>query len=169
MTAVADGVQALRTMAACKPDVILLDLMMPNMDGFAFAAELQSREDWRTIPVVVVTAKDLTLEDQRRLNGRVTEIVQKGGNSEEGLVKQIHDLTSKLLPGRPPNGLVVSSGVAITKQAVRVRKPRSRARKERTSARGRHDTQPRTTVLHLGRRANVTTDFVLVTRSNQAS
>ena len=106
VTAVADGVQALRTMAACKPDVILLDLMMPNMDGFAFAAELQSREDWRTIPVVVVTAKDLTLEDRRRLNGRVIEIVQKGGNSEEGLVKQIHDLTSKLLSGRPHNGLV---------------------------------------------------------------
>ena len=71
VTAVTDGLQALSAMAACKPDVILLDLLMPNMDGFAFAAELQRREEWKTIPVVVVTAKDLTAEDRRRLNGRV--------------------------------------------------------------------------------------------------
>lgn len=100
VVAVSDGVQALRSMAGCKPDVILLDLMMPNMDGFAFAAELQRREEWRAIPVVVVTAKDLTAEDRMRLNGRVTDIVQKGGNSEESLIKQLHELASRLLsPG----------------------------------------------------------------------
>ncbi len=101
VTEVADGLEALSAMAGFKPDVILLDLTMPNMDGFEFAAELQKRQDWRTIPVVVVTAKDLTIEERNRLNGRVAEIVQKGGNSERSLVKQIHELISKLLPSGP--------------------------------------------------------------------
>ena len=50
------------------PDVILLDLMMPDMDGFEFTTELRKNEVWRSIPVVVVTAKDLTLEDRLMLN-----------------------------------------------------------------------------------------------------
>lgn len=103
VTAVADGLQALHTMSASRPDVILLDLLMPNMDGFAFIAELQTRDDWRTIPVVVVTAKDLTVEDRRRLNGRVIEVLQKGGNSEETLLKQIQELTTRLLSRRSPS------------------------------------------------------------------
>ena len=59
--------------------MILLDLMMPEMDGFEFVAELR-RETRRgaTFPIVVVTAKDLTAEDQRRLNGYVERILQKG-------------------------------------------------------------------------------------------
>ena len=59
------------------PDVILLDLMMPEMDGFELVAALQANTAWRAIPVVVVTALDLTAEDRRRLNGGVEQILSK--------------------------------------------------------------------------------------------
>jgi adenylate cyclase len=52
-------------------------LMMPKMDGFEFLDELRGRSDWRDIPVVVLTARDLTDEDRGRLNGGVEHIVQK--------------------------------------------------------------------------------------------
>ncbi|MBK8741007.1 MAG: response regulator [Betaproteobacteria bacterium] len=49
---------------ATRPDIIMLDLMMPEMDGFEFLVELRGRVEWRDIPVVVVTAKDLTAEER---------------------------------------------------------------------------------------------------------
>src|SRR5438067_1097627 len=63
-----DGRAALERVAAERPALILLDLMMPGMDGFEFVAELRQREDWRAIPVVVITARSLTPEDHARLN-----------------------------------------------------------------------------------------------------
>ena len=65
-----------------EPDVIILDLMMPKMDGFEFLDELRSRPDWQDIPVVVITAKDLTEEDRDRLNGGVERIIQKSDRDE---------------------------------------------------------------------------------------
>ena len=52
--------------------------MMPEMDGFEFLDELRSRAEWRDIPVLVVTAKDLTEEDRRRLNGEVERVLAEG-------------------------------------------------------------------------------------------
>ena len=57
--------------------MILLDLMMPEMDGFELVAALQAKAAWREIPVVVVTALDLTTEDRRRLSGGVKQILSK--------------------------------------------------------------------------------------------
>jgi CheY-like chemotaxis protein len=57
--------------------VILLDLMMPEMDGFEVVAALQANAAWRDIPVVVITALDLTAEDQTRLSGGVEQILSK--------------------------------------------------------------------------------------------
>ena len=68
---------------ACPRASILLDLMMPEMDGFEFVAEFRRHEAWRAIPVVVVTAKDLTREDRERLNGHVERILQKGAHGRE--------------------------------------------------------------------------------------
>jgi CheY-like chemotaxis protein len=73
----ANGRLALDAVAAELPDVILLDLMMPEMDGFEVVAALQAKPAWREIPVIVVTALDLTAEDRRRLSGGVTQILSK--------------------------------------------------------------------------------------------
>ena len=74
----ANGRCGVRAVAERLPDLILLDLMMPEMDGFAFLEALRQQDAWRSIPVVVVTAKDLTPEDRRRLNGYVERTLQKG-------------------------------------------------------------------------------------------
>jgi DNA-binding response OmpR family regulator len=62
--------------------VIILDLMMPKMDGFEFLDELRARPDRQDIPVVIITAKDLTEEDRDRLNGGVERIIQKSDRDE---------------------------------------------------------------------------------------
>jgi signal transduction histidine kinase/DNA-binding response OmpR family regulator len=72
-----DGNEALKTLDECRPSLILLDLMMPGMDGFDFLAALHRRPG-PSPPVVVITAKDLTPDDVRRLNGGVAEVVRKG-------------------------------------------------------------------------------------------
>jgi CheY-like chemotaxis protein len=81
------------------PSLILLDLMMPVMDGCEFATELRREERWREIPVVVLTAKDLTAEDRRRLNGGVQRVLQKGALSREELLREIHDRMAASVPG----------------------------------------------------------------------
>jgi len=73
----ANGRLALDAIRAELPDLILLDLMMPEMDGFELVAALQANAAWRAIPVVVVTALDLTAEDRQRLNGGVEHILSK--------------------------------------------------------------------------------------------
>ena len=59
------------------PNMIILDLMMPEVDGFTFMEEMRRREDLSQVPVVVVTAKDLTAEERKRLNGGVQAVLQK--------------------------------------------------------------------------------------------
>ena len=81
----------LRTMV---PGVILLDLMMPEMDGFEVVAEIRRHEAWRTIPIVVVTAKELTTEDRQRLNGYVERILEKDAYSREELLGDVRDLVA---------------------------------------------------------------------------
>ena len=68
--------------------------MMPEMDGFEFAVELHRHEQWRSIPVVVLTAKDLTAEDRFRLKGYVEKIVQKAGQSREEMMRVVRDLVA---------------------------------------------------------------------------
>jgi CheY-like chemotaxis protein len=87
-----NGRVALEHVVRSRPSVIVLDLMMPQMDGFEFVADLRSREEWRTIPVVVVTAKDITQEDRLRLNGYVTQVIQKGTYSRDALLAEVRDL-----------------------------------------------------------------------------
>ena len=84
-----NGRVALERISAQCPSLILLDLMMPEMDGFEFLSALRGREEWRTIPVVVVTAKDLTTEDRRRLDGSVAHVVQKGTLTPEQLLNEL--------------------------------------------------------------------------------
>src|SRR5262249_53641326 len=78
-----NGRVALQRIGNKRPGLILLDLMMPEMDGFEFLAELRLHEQWHTIPVIVVTAMELTQEERRRLNGQVAGILQKGAYSQD--------------------------------------------------------------------------------------
>jgi signal transduction histidine kinase/CheY-like chemotaxis protein len=84
-----DGQQALSQLAVRKPDLILLDLLMPTMDGFAFLDELARQGEGVTAPVVVLTAKDLTEQDRLRLGRSVSRILQKGVLSGEGVATAI--------------------------------------------------------------------------------
>jgi CheY-like chemotaxis protein len=87
-----NGRVALAQVVESHPELILLDLMMPEMDGFAFLEALRHQDAWRSIPVIVVTAKDLTSEDRQRLSGYVEQILQKGAYSREALLHEIHRL-----------------------------------------------------------------------------
>ena len=74
------------------PGLILLDLMMPEMDGFELLAALRERPEWERIPVVVITAKDLTAEDHARLNGAVQQVVPKSERPPEELLGYVKSL-----------------------------------------------------------------------------
>jgi signal transduction histidine kinase/CheY-like chemotaxis protein len=91
-----NGREALERVAERPPALVLLDLMMPVMDGFEFVMELRKVDAWREIPIVVVTARDLDDEDRRRLNGAVVGLIQKGGVDRESLLAQIRELVSVL-------------------------------------------------------------------------
>ena len=83
------GRAGLDAIAERRPSLILLDLMMPVMDGFEFLRELRNRPDGREIPVVVVTAKELTPEEHNLLRACVENIVQKGAVTHEDLLADI--------------------------------------------------------------------------------
>jgi CheY-like chemotaxis protein len=85
------GRMALERFADRVPDLVLLDLMMPEMNGFEFLEALRARESWRAVPVVVITAKELTDEDRRRLNGGVERVVAKGGRGLEALAAAVRE------------------------------------------------------------------------------
>jgi PAS domain S-box-containing protein len=84
-----NGRAALEQVAEELPCLVLLDLMMPEMDGFAFLRELRARPEWRSVPVVVLTAKDITAEDRRRLEGRADRVIQKGSMSLRDLAGEL--------------------------------------------------------------------------------
>ena len=87
-----NGRHGLDDLALVRPDLILLDLMMPEMDGFEFLAELGERPEIADVPVIVVTATDLTQEDHRRLSGGVEQILRKVGSDQEHLFSQLRHL-----------------------------------------------------------------------------
>ncbi|MBK7471104.1 MAG: response regulator [Betaproteobacteria bacterium] len=95
-----NGRVALARIEATRPDIIMLDLMMPEMDGFEFLVEMRGRVEWRDIPVLVVTAKDLTAEERSRLNGDVARVLQKGGSGLDELLEEI----ARVLPGSIARG-----------------------------------------------------------------
>lgn len=94
----ANGREGLERVHAARPDLVLLDLMMPEMDGFTFAQKLRENPDYKAVPVVVLTAKDLTDEDRMRLNGYVEKILQKGAWSREDLMNDIRDMVAQSRP-----------------------------------------------------------------------
>ena len=97
-----NGRAALARMREITPALILLDLMMPEMDGFEFLTEFRRHEGWRAIPIVVVTAKDLSRDGRERLNGYVQKILQKGAHGREQLLAEVRELVAASVARRSP-------------------------------------------------------------------
>jgi adenylate cyclase len=88
-----NGQIALTRLNELRPSAILLDLMMPEMDGFEFLDEVSRHEEWREIPIIVITARDVTAEDRARLNGRVESVIQKAGRDD--MLRQVSSELAK--------------------------------------------------------------------------
>ena len=100
VTEAENGRVALDRMKQARLDAIVLDLMMPEMNGFEFLTELRMHPEWRAVPVVVVTARDLTDADRWRLSGAVERVIQKSGNAGDDLLHEVGEALAACV-GRP--------------------------------------------------------------------
>jgi PAS domain S-box-containing protein len=89
-----NGRVALERVAAQKPSLIMLDMMMPEMDGFEFLAALRKDPASAATPVVVLTSKDLTPDERSQLTGNVERILQKGAYSREALLSEVKSIVA---------------------------------------------------------------------------
>ena len=87
-----NGRVALDRIGDPRPDLVLLDLMMPEMDGFEFLKRLRAMPDGYRIPVLVVTAMELSKEDRLRLNGYMTTVLEKDDKSRDQLLGEVTEL-----------------------------------------------------------------------------
>jgi CheY-like chemotaxis protein len=101
-----NGREALSRIQESKPDLILLDLMMPEMDGFQVVADLQRSADWRDIPVIVITARDLDAKDRERLNSGIRSVLVKESFHPSELIARIRRLVAN--DGAPAAAKAVS-------------------------------------------------------------
>ena len=90
----ANGRLGLEEVARERPSIILLDLMMPEMDGFQFLDEVHRHAEWKDIPILVVTAKELSGAEREKLNGYAGRILQKGSYQKEELVEQVSQMVA---------------------------------------------------------------------------
>ena len=95
VTQAANGREALDVLEHDVPRLILLDLMMPVMDGFDFLMEMRARPEWETIPVIVVTAKNLTDADRNMLSGKVAQVLEKGAYTRDELIRLVRNLVAE--------------------------------------------------------------------------
>jgi len=86
-----NGQEALDLLSTKSPELILLDLMMPVMDGFSFLTEMRARPELQHIPIIVVTAKDLTPDDRQRLSGMAAHVLEKSPHTCEQLLEYVRD------------------------------------------------------------------------------
>ena len=94
------GSEAIETAISQSPDLIILDMMMPQVDGFQVIRRLTDDSRTRDIPIVICTALDLTDEDRDRLNGQIQSIIQKTGNVKEELLAAIKRIERLRMPTR---------------------------------------------------------------------
>lgn len=90
-----NGIKALNMIKSRKPELLLLDLMMPEMDGFELSKILKEDPEYKDIPIIIITAKDITVEDRQRLNGFVQTFFQKGAYSHQTLLQEIHSFLNQ--------------------------------------------------------------------------
>ena len=104
-----DGRVGLEHVARDCPDLIVLALMMPGLDGFGFTAELRKHPDGRTVPIVILTDRDLSEDDRRALNGGVCKVLQKGASTRDELLEELRRQVAERL-GRGIEAEAVPSG-----------------------------------------------------------
>ena len=95
VTEAENGLVGLERLAESPADLIVLDLMMPEMDGFEFLSQLRSDDALRAVPVVVITAAELTDKDRERLNGGVERILQRSEFQPEDLLAEVRVLVAR--------------------------------------------------------------------------
>lgn len=93
-----NGIEAIDLIGYSIPDLILLDLMMPRMNGFEVIDKLQSNSDWKDIPVIVISATDLSNHDRQILNGTVKKFLQKTQINRKTLLDLIFDFVQQEVP-----------------------------------------------------------------------
>ena len=94
----ADGLEALECLERQSPGLMLLDLMMPHMDGFKVITEMQGRPAWSAIPIIILTARELSPEDLERLRApQVQRVLRKGAFSKDNLMGAVRELTLRCL------------------------------------------------------------------------
>jgi CheY-like chemotaxis protein len=92
VTEAANGREALEVLRSNLPDLVVLDLLMPEMDGFAVVEAIRGEPAWDRLPIIVTTAKDLTEEERRRLTGRTQALVAKHRLTPDKLREQLRGL-----------------------------------------------------------------------------
>jgi len=86
------GREAIELARSRRPDLVLLDLMMPDVSGFDVVEAIRSDKATASTPIMVLTAKDLTDADKRQLNGRVSNILQRGSTGASDLVSLLREV-----------------------------------------------------------------------------
>ena len=99
----ADGAEALALIGERQPDLILLDLRLPRVDGFGVVEEMMKDSRMRLIPIVVMSGKDLGPEDHSRLDGHVGQVFQKGAYDRKELLRTIRSLVREYQRRSPPS------------------------------------------------------------------
>jgi threonine synthase len=87
-----NGREAIELANRERPDLIILDLMMPEVDGFAALDELRSKPETANIPVIVATAKELTVDEKSRLQGQIQSLMMKGDFMNDEFLEEVRSL-----------------------------------------------------------------------------
>src|SRR5262249_10699040 len=95
-----NGRVALERAREMTPGLVLLDLIMPEMDGFEFVIEFRRHQAWHSIPIIVVTGKEMSDEDRARLNGGGERMLKKGTHPGESLLREVRDLVTACVARR---------------------------------------------------------------------
>jgi signal transduction histidine kinase/CheY-like chemotaxis protein len=91
IAAAVDGIAGLESIGDFRPDILLLDMVMPRLDGFGVIERLQASVEWRNIPIIVLTAKDLSGTEIQKLRETVTNVMKKQDFSADKLMEEINN------------------------------------------------------------------------------
>jgi DNA-binding response OmpR family regulator len=97
-----NGREGLDALSQFLPSLVLLDLMMPKMDGFQMLEAMRQREAWKSIPVIVITAKDLGQEEVERIKYQADQVMLKGALGRQDLVAAMRELLAIRLGANKP-------------------------------------------------------------------